>query len=169
MGKILTLAIASASLAFASTSFQPAAAAGDDPIYMEIAGVSGEVTEKSHKGWIEIDSLAWGSRGTPAQHTKSHDLTITKHIDKSSPKLAQAVSTGRQFYEIRIDNVDAAGHVSLDITLHNVTLTSVKMSSKGDTTSESFKLSYATESEKIPAAPATVATAPPKVTAPVKP
>jgi type VI secretion system secreted protein Hcp len=60
-------------------------------IYMKYEGVTGEVTEKSHKGWVELKSFEFGvpgiikgpsssvSRGKPVS-----EATITKPMDSTS-------------------------------------------------------------------------------------
>lgn len=67
------------------------------PIYMEIDGVTGDVTAESHVDWIALHSVSWGSsRGVTTSGEVSHrtksavqirEVVITKDRDSSSGKL----------------------------------------------------------------------------------
>jgi len=62
--------------------------------FLKIAGAPGESTDSKHEGWIEVLSFSWGvsqpaSAGLPTSEKSDHqDLSITKALDKASPKLA---------------------------------------------------------------------------------
>ena len=66
-------------------------------IFLEIAGVSGESTDDSHGGWIEIMSFNMGMVKPSSSTTTSRsrgsiileDIIIVKTLDKSSPKLME--------------------------------------------------------------------------------
>src|SRR5690348_9164213 len=76
------------------------------PIYIDIDGIRGSVTESSHKDQIEAESIHWGvSRafthitgvaseklGDKAQFS---EVSFTKRIDKSSVKLFEACASGK--------------------------------------------------------------------------
>ena len=103
--------LAAALIAFAATS---AAAA----IYMKYGTIKGDVAVKDGKvgdGWIQIDSYQWGETraGVEREMKESgekggtedinigvgelQEMTISKPMDKSTPKLAEAVAKGKVF------------------------------------------------------------------------
>src|SRR5437773_498338 len=68
------------------------------PIYMKFASINGAVTTEGFSKWIELDSFHWGvgrSIGTGARGSLSREhsepsiseITVTKRMDASSPKL----------------------------------------------------------------------------------
>ncbi len=68
--------------------------------------VEGEATDSKHKGEIEVLSFSWGvsnasslgaGSGGGAGKASPQGVTITKKLDKSSPKLYQMVSNGDHF------------------------------------------------------------------------
>jgi len=75
-------------------------------IFMKVDGVKGESTDDAHKDEIEVLSYNFGIT-QPASMTASsagggttgraqfHDMTITKEIDSSSPKLKDLCATGK--------------------------------------------------------------------------
>jgi type VI secretion system secreted protein Hcp len=75
--------------------------------FLKLDGISGESTDKSHKGDIDIESFAIGSEaavnpgpvgsGAGAGKVTLQSFTITKKLDKSSPSLFQAAATGKHF------------------------------------------------------------------------
>ncbi|UCE98281.1 MAG: type VI secretion system tube protein Hcp [Dehalococcoidia bacterium] len=79
-------------------------------MFLQIDGLSGESTDADHVGWIDVLSYEWGvsqpsagvissgiSRSSErALHT---DFTITKTLDKTSPKLALYCSKGQHVSE----------------------------------------------------------------------
>jgi len=81
--------------------------------FMKINGVVGESTDDQHKEWIELLSFSWGvqqpksvvsSAGSlAAERADFGDFSITKVIDKASPKLATACASGEHFSEVKIE------------------------------------------------------------------
>jgi len=112
-------------------------------MYMKIEGVDGEAIDPVGGHSDEIDVLAWSwgmsqsGGGGGAGNVSVLDLTVTKHIDKSSPKLYEALSGGEPFPEV-ILSVRAAvepGQPSLDylvITLEEAIISSVSVGGSGD-------------------------------------
>jgi len=74
--------------------------------FLQIDGVKGESTDKTHPDTIEIDSFSWGS-SNPGSHGvgggggagKVHfdDLRFTAKVSKASPELMVACATGTHF------------------------------------------------------------------------
>ena len=82
------------------------------PIFMQIEGIEGEISESEHVGWIEVTSLnspiyrsiAEGTLGANRNRgtTSLGDLSITRTLDKSSVKLQQACADGTYFPTVTI-------------------------------------------------------------------
>ena len=77
-------------------------------IFLTIKGpdISGESLDKVHSGMIEVLSFNWGvtnlgtagtGGGAGAGASAKQDLTITKHVDKSSNVLAQGCASGTHY------------------------------------------------------------------------
>jgi type VI secretion system secreted protein Hcp len=122
----------------ASPSTSPNQAASFDS-YLQIDGVPGEATNDKHKDWIEIISLGHeitqsvsstrGSAGGASSGRSQHgDIAITKYVDKSSPKLYEAVSNGKAFAKAKIELCRAGGSqvVFLAINLEEVMISKVQ-------------------------------------------
>lgn len=71
--------------------------------FLKIEGIDGESQDAKHKGEIDLQSWSWGETqggthsaggGGGAGKVQMHDLSITKKIDKSSPKLMLACANG---------------------------------------------------------------------------
>ena len=90
-----------------ASSFGSAYAAVD--YFLKIEGVPGESTDDKHKGEIEIDSFSWGvsnsgsmagGGGGGTGKVQFQDFHFTKKVDKSSPKLMEAVATGEHLRSV---------------------------------------------------------------------
>lgn len=78
--------------------------------FLKIEGVEGESTDKDHDRWIDVLSYRSGAVPSSSGATGSGrsrgsvamgDISITKQIDKATPKLYKAMATGTHFSEIR--------------------------------------------------------------------
>jgi type VI secretion system secreted protein Hcp len=88
--------------------------------FLKIDGVDGESTDDAHADWIEILSFSQG-RNQSASATASSaggatggrvnlgDFSVTKFVDKASPKLAEACCTGKHISSIVIELCRAGG------------------------------------------------------------
>lgn len=72
--------------------------------FIKFDGIDGEATDKDHQGWIELDSYQWGmtrpDTGSSGQSRRRgaaivEDLTFEHELDTSSPRLAEALASGR--------------------------------------------------------------------------
>ena len=72
--------------------------------YIKFDGIEGEAKSDGHKDWIEIMSFNQGIHQPKAgasgatrrrSSVEFSDLVVVKELDKSSPKLAEVVSTGQ--------------------------------------------------------------------------
>lgn len=73
-------------------------------VYIKFDGIDGESKSADHKDWIDVMSFNQGihnpkagaSGATRKRSTAEFsDLVVVKELDKSSPKLAETVATGR--------------------------------------------------------------------------
>jgi len=66
-------------------------------IFLELEGIPGESLDIAHRGWIEVLSFSESTSRPTSQQTPSQTGTLrfSKTVDKSSPKLAAAVSLGK--------------------------------------------------------------------------
>jgi type VI secretion system secreted protein Hcp len=150
MKMLRSTVLALGSCALAATMFAPA--------YMKLGDIKGEATaaKDGHKDQIEILSFnaaeaqaavrdvasgqASGKRdaasGLATGKRQHKPFVFTKEIDKSSPKLAEAVANGKVFKTIEI------GDESGTYTLTDVVISSVQPSSGGDRPMESLSLNY---------------------------
>ena len=75
-------------------------------IFLKLEGIEGEVAwMQDHKGWIEMQSFAWGvdattdfskwGRGSGVGRPRSTTSRVTNYADKSSVKLWKNCMTGK--------------------------------------------------------------------------
>jgi type VI secretion system secreted protein Hcp len=113
-------------------------------LYLELEGVKGESKDKDHKDQMELQSWAWGvsnqgyyGTGTGGAKGKGQvqDLTIIKHVDKSSVELFKRSLTGKHIDKGKLTAYKAAGDGSrvpyLQIELKKVYITGVNASGSG--------------------------------------
>jgi type VI secretion system secreted protein Hcp len=135
---------------------QAASAAG----YLKIGDIKGESTDEGHKDEIEIESWSWGETSTTrlpgeaapasglATGKRQHKpLTITKAVDKASPKLQEASVGGRMIPSMTLTLPKGEGKEQTYLTykLKNVMITSYQTSSAAggeDVPMETFSLNY---------------------------
>jgi type VI secretion system secreted protein Hcp len=94
--------------------------------YLKIGDIKGESTDRAHKDWIVIESFSHGleqqasASGATRQRASVafHDLTFSKAIDKSTPKLMELCAKGQVFPELELDLV-ANGRLYYKLTLSN--------------------------------------------------
>ena len=125
--------------------------------YIKFDGIDGECQDKDHKAWSDLLSFnqamhkAGGGQTSTARRRGDvvlEDIVVRKLVDKSSPKLAEAVCNGKVFPKVEI-------HVSATYTdsgrttyyayeLKNVMVSSyqVEGNSSDDTPTDSFSLNF---------------------------
>jgi type VI secretion system secreted protein Hcp len=127
---------------------------GTDPIYMQISGITGEVTTVGFVGAIELHSFSWGITNTThstsgAGHGKVSfsDVQITKTMDSTSSKLVQTAMTGKSIKEVNISfvtfNADQVATTYAKYTFTNCIISGYSVSSGGDRPTESLSLNFA--------------------------
>jgi type VI secretion system secreted protein Hcp len=88
--------------------------------YIKIDGIPGESTDDKHKDWIEILNYGFGASqptsgtassagGASTGRVNIQDFTFTHFLDKASPKLFEAVCTGKHFSSVTVELCRAGG------------------------------------------------------------
>ena len=131
-------------------SLESAFAASD--FYLKIDGIDGEATGQ-HQGEIEIQSFSWGVSNTGSMaggggggtgKAQFQDFHFTKTLDKSSPKLMQAVATGEHLKTVDLRASKGGTNEYYVIHLEDVLVSSYSTSgSSGDMPTESISFTYA--------------------------
>jgi type VI secretion system secreted protein Hcp len=83
--------------------------------YLKIDSIPGECTDKGHEDWIQLLAFnhgvnqphktvtaGGGSRGG-VERCEHQDFTITKHIDKSTPKLNLHCCNGKNLQKVKVE------------------------------------------------------------------
>lgn len=124
-------------------------------IYVKIDGIDGEATHETHKKWLDVSSIQWGvgrAISTPAGSTANREasepsvseVTITKLMDSSSPKLFTEACTGNagKLVQIHLVSTGSPGNTYTEYKLTNSLVSAYSMSSGGDRPSESVSISF---------------------------
>jgi len=124
-------------------------------IYLHYEGIEGQATHQEHSKWIDIGSVQWGiGRGisTPTGSTANREasepsiseITITKTMDNSSPKIFTESATGRKGKTVKIHFVSTGspGETYVEYTLTNTLISGYSISSGGDRPTESLSLNF---------------------------
>ncbi|MGI0041574.1 MAG: type VI secretion system tube protein Hcp [Nitrosopumilaceae archaeon] len=121
-------------IVFLLTTISDASAA----VFLKIGDIKGEATADGHKEWIEVSSvntLAGQDSKIPQQ------LTLVKYVDVSSPKIFEALNTGKHYDRVVIDICESSCFQS--IKLSDVIITSYSVSSTEDRPQEEVSLKFA--------------------------
>lgn len=115
-------------------------------------GVTGESTDPTHLGDIEILSYEWSANlivtitgPINASQSTFSDITVTKRVDKSSSKLMLQTFTLLPFSTVTlfVRSQGASPLEFLTITLQNVTVSSIRqLATSADSATESITLHY---------------------------
>jgi type VI secretion system secreted protein Hcp len=110
--------------------------------FMQIDGIQGEALDSNHKDWIEVRAFSHemqqptsstrGSAGGASTGRSVHgDFKITKFIDKASPKLYDALSTGKHIKKVKVEVCRAGGTQMkfYEITLEEVLVSNIQIAS----------------------------------------
>ena len=130
----------------------PVQAAAAVDYFLKIDGIDGESTDKDHKGEIDVLSWSWGmsqsdtNTGDGTVVPDFEELKLTKYVDKSTPKLMEALAGGvplRQEAHMIVSN--AAGTDYFMIHMTNVMVTSISTGGSGgeDRLTENVTLNFA--------------------------
>ena len=114
--------------------------------YIKFDGIDGEARERDHAAWIDLASFGQALRTTSGGLTGDgstrrrgdvivEDIVLTKEVDKSSPKLLEAVATGAIFPTVQIHVTTSYAEVGrvtyFAYELKNVLVTSYSVSGSG--------------------------------------
>jgi len=110
--------------------------------FLKVEGVTGESADDKHKGEIDIDSFSWGATnsgtaghggGAGGGKVAPQDLQIVKKIDKSSPALMIACSTGQHFKTatLTVRKPGAGQQEYMKISLEEVFVSSYQVNGMG--------------------------------------
>ncbi|WP_017130263.1 Hcp family type VI secretion system effector [Pseudomonas agarici] len=126
-------------------------------MFLKLGDIKGESKDQQHRDEIEIQSIQWGMNQSGSMHTGSgggsgkvsiNNLSFGKSMDKSSPNLMAACSSGKHFPEATL-TVRKAGGTSpveyLVITLKEVMVASYGTNGNqgGDILHEDIALNFA--------------------------
>src|ERR1700742_1457699 len=113
------------------------------PIYMNIDGIKGEVTEGKHKDWIELESCQYGvhrpittavGRGKQREASSPtvSEIVVTKFMDGASHGIFKWSIGGAEGKTVKIDLTAAGGgdapHIYYQFELTNTLVSSFTMS-----------------------------------------
>ena len=127
-------------------------------MFLKLGDIKGESRDQAHRDEIEISKWGWGMSQTGSMHTGSgggagkvniENLAISKVMDKSSPNLMMACSTGKHYPEARLVVRKAGGSSAVEylvITLKEVMVVSYGTSAgnKDDVLYDRVALNFAT-------------------------
>ena len=145
---ILTILVSSVLISSSMTT-------ADAAIFMKIEGITGDVTEVNHVGWIDVASfqfgvgraisLTGGVRDVGA--TSVSDITITTAMSIASPAIFTEAVAGTTGKEVMIDFTKTAGGKQVVFSHYVLTSTlisqySVSASGDAGTPSESISLNF---------------------------
>lgn len=99
--------------------------------YIKIDGIPGEAAEKSHQGWIEVDSQINlevksprdAASGQASGRRQYQPLIIRKRIDKASPLLAKAMAGKQLIGQIVVSN-QATRYTLSEVMVSSITTAS---------------------------------------------
>lgn len=124
-------------------------------IYVKYDGIDGEATHENHKKWIDVQSMQFGigrAISTPSGSTANREasepsvseITLTKLMDSSSPKLFVESATGNagKKVEIHLVSTGSPGNTYGEYTLTNSLVSGYSVSTGGDRPSESISISF---------------------------
>ncbi|WP_435362938.1 Hcp family type VI secretion system effector [Haloarchaeobius sp. DYHT-AS-18] len=104
--------------------------------YLKFDDIEGESTDRKHRGEIDIQSWSWGvaseegrvSRRGRVQH---RPLTVTKRVDKATPRLTKAATSGQNLGEVVL-TVELGGR-TMTMTMRNVRVVASSLSFDSET------------------------------------
>lgn len=113
-------------------------------IFLQVPGVTGDSSDKNHSGWIDVDSMQWGSGRQISSATSTRgdressnaiitDLTLFKKMDKSTPYIFLKSCCGRAdqlIIELTKTGVGQGADVYMQYILHHALFSSYKMRHK---------------------------------------
>lgn len=124
-------------------------------IYMQIEGISGNVTAKGHEKWIEVNSCQFGvgrGIGSPTGRDSNREasapsiseVVVTKSTDETSPHIFQeaCIGKGKKIVLHFVRTAASALETYFEATLTNTLVSGYSVSSGGDNPTESVSLNF---------------------------
>ena len=124
-------------------------------IFLDLSGLSGECEDMGHSNWIELTSFSFNvmrqtqddlvSSGEKDKSTRPQlgNISLSKKVDKTSPKLASAACSGTRYTaEIEFCQADSTQKVFLSYKLKKAHIVSYTLSGGSGFPTESFSLAY---------------------------
>ncbi len=126
-------------------------------LFIKFDGVDGECKDKDHKAWSDLQAMSWslhkaggGATGQTRRRGVAtvNDIVATKEFDKSSPKLAESILSGKVFPKVEIHDTTTYGEgraTFLKYELKNVMVSSYQIGAAGGgdaVPTESFSLNF---------------------------
>lgn len=112
--------------------------------FLKIDGVDGESTDEKHSGWIEIlsfdhgmnqpaSAVASSAGGATSGRVDVGDFSVSKYVDKATPKLAEACCTGKHFGKVTVEVCRAGGDKVkyMEYKLSNAIVSSISQGGTG--------------------------------------
>ena len=126
-------------------------------MFLKLATVDGESTDKNHAGEIDILAWNWGLSQSGSTHlgkgggsgkVNVQNLSVTKWIDKASPNLMMHCSSGKHIDKVTLTVRKAGGESQVEymiINLEEVLVTSLSTGGSGadDRLIENVTLNFA--------------------------
>ena len=125
------------------------------PIYMNVDGVTGDVTAQGHEKWIEVKTFSWGvGRGITmpvggdtdreASVPSVSEIVVTKDSDAASTDLMKKAFTGDgvtvKFDFVRTGSGQFDPYYTFELT--NTLISGFSMDSGGDRPKETLSLNF---------------------------
>jgi type VI secretion system secreted protein Hcp len=112
-------------------------------MFLKMDGIQGEAQDKGYRDTIEVLGWGWGvsqtlqtppspGTGGAAGRPSIQNFSITKCIDKATPKIYELAFQGRQIKECRFTCCKKEGEIFLEIVMSNCVLVSVLTGGKND-------------------------------------
>ena len=126
-------------------------------VYMKYGSINGDVTTQGFENYIELNAFQWGvgrgvsmqsgsKQGREASLPSLSEMTITKQYDVSSGDLLkEALSGNVQNVDIVLTRTGTSGSGAqkyMMISMKDVIISGLSISSAGDKPSESLSLNY---------------------------
>jgi type VI secretion system secreted protein Hcp len=126
-------------------------------MFLKLDGVNGESKDKVHAKEIDVLSWSWGMSNSGSAHVGGgagagkvnvQDISITKYIDSSSPKIMLSCCDGKHFAKAKLTVRKAGGQAPVEyviINMEEVLITSTTTGATGaeDRLTENIQLNFA--------------------------
>ena len=125
--------------------------------YLKIDGVPGESTDSQHQDWIELLSFSHhfaqpvsatesSAGGGTVGRVNMGPFSVTKYLDKASPKLSEYCCSGKHMPNMTIEMMRASGDSRvkyMEIKLDDVVVAEIMHGHAGDFPTETVSFNFA--------------------------